>query len=277
MSVPKPFTEKVGQDSYADILLGMYLPFLFISSILNLTLESLTPKSNVNFIFLDFTSLKCMQDLVPKVDKKKNNDKGDGVPKFSSFLITVSSNQNDNTLADKQIDKEKFAKKLKKVVLCAVANKENYIPRGEGLLASNDIYDIKISSKEFEIGSEKGNFHVHATVTVRYKNMGSTYFHVDIPKLRAEILRPLPVSDIHLNVEYVKKTPLHRAINYVNKTNALGEDSGAVETGEGKKKTSETKGGSTKKRRGVNAAGKRIKRRKTKGNSEDSETTEERE
>lgn len=63
-------------------------------------------------------------------------------------------------------------------------------------------------------------FHCHATFTLRFANKGSSFFHVDITKFRNSLLSILPVTDIHLEVNYLPKTNLQQASNYVVKGHA---------------------------------------------------------
>lgn len=212
--------------------------------------------SSSNFAaLLDFTTISAMKKLVPTVIQK-----GHEQLKSSSFHIMANSNQTENSLTQFDLSIEEFTEKFEKAVISEVKNENNYKPVADETLSISDIKEIKINEKGLEVGEIKGAIHIHVDVTVRYRNIGSGYFHVDFSKLKEGVLRALPITDFKLDVKFVKPPTAHIS-NYVRKSQFLNatvtaEDSTPTEYGaastfngqETKKKRKRTSG--TKSKRG---------------------------
>jgi len=155
------------------------------------------------------------------LDKRKEEKKAvlvrnPDIPKQSSFLVTVNSNQTTESLKRKKIDPEKFAVRMEQIVSTELEMEGNYIPREDDELSSKDIFSIRVSSSALEIGPQKGTYHVHALVTIRYRNTTSGYFHINIREFKKALLAQLSIADIYVNVRYAKS--VHDTItNYIEK------------------------------------------------------------
>ena len=215
-----------------------------------------------------------MKILAPSKVEKEGDNGRTNKPKFSSFMVLVNSNQTEKSLQEIGVNPEEFQKKLEKAVYANIRKKSNYISRmdpNKELKNTRDIFEIKINEEEFEIGPQKKMFHCHATLTLRFANKGSSFFHVDITKFRNSLLSILPVTDIHLEVQYLPKTNLQQASQYVvkghpqfnGKTNADGTAQQAYPS------TAE-EGGRRKRRRGNDGEPpkKRGRPRKNRGTTE---------
>jgi len=158
-------------------------------------------------------------------DKKKSMlvVKNPDIPKSSSFLVTVNTNQTTASLHKKKIDPKGFAVKLEQTATNLLEQEENYIPREDTELLNSDIYSVRVASSAFEIGPQKGTYHVHVHVTVRYKNTTSGYFHVDIKKFKKGLLDVLPIAEVYVNVRFAKSIS-DTISNYIEKQKATNPD-----------------------------------------------------
>lgn len=127
------------------------------------------------------------------------------IPKSSAFDIMISSNQTDNSLRRKHIDIETFKKDFISVSTKALNSKDCYVFRIEDGLGPDDILEIKLDEIGIEYGPERHHIHCHAVSVVRYKNVGGGYVHVDFKKLRDALLSKLPLTEIKLNVQFIKQ------------------------------------------------------------------------
>ena len=135
---------------------------------------------------------------------KKNGD----IPKTSSFIVTINSNQTPNTLSEKGSDVEEFKKLMVEALTFALKETSMYLPVNDDDLKLNDIIGIYLDDIAAEISPQKKTYHVHAYVTVKYKNDTSGYFHINIKELKKTLLTLLPLTDIYINIAVFPIVPL---------------------------------------------------------------------
>ena len=150
-------------------------------------------------------------------------------PKSSSFLVSCSTNKTEASLEQEYMeasmgDLRKFKAEYFLATLNALENKENYKPKKDLDLTTEDLISISVVSGSWEVGKINKRLHLHWRVEVIYNGASHGYFNVDWEKVQTEIREIMPEIDWgdgpYINSRYISSAPERSVTNYINKETA---------------------------------------------------------
>jgi hypothetical protein len=145
------------------------------------------------------------------------------IPKSSSFIVTINSNQTPNSLKQKGTNVVDFQKKMIEALTFALNERSMYMPVQDNDLKESDILSIVLDDIGAELSPQKNTYHLHAYVTVKYKNDTSGYFHINIKELKKTLLTILPLTDVYINITFARKHT-QTISNYIQKNRETNPD-----------------------------------------------------
>lgn len=159
-------------------------------------------------------------------------------PKSSSFLVTVNTNKSEEALTQEYLESTLKTYSMFKADLLtslhdALYINDNYLPKADMGLSTDDIFGINVTSGYWELCSgvnkkyrdkvpkEKWRLHLHLRVEVIYKGTSTGYFHINCDSISRHIRDKIPgikwEGGPYINSRYIYNPADKSVVNYVNK------------------------------------------------------------